>query len=892
LVRKFLGDEEGALEDIASFQEQERQASKNPTQNWFDRPGEPGAFSDWKKLPAAASGLFGSLVPSMAEAAAMTTAGAVIGSQVVPGIGPDDLLAAPGGAAVGLLGRGAIKAEVKRLARDLVTKGMAKEAAETVAEQGVRKFLTEGGEKAAQTLLSNYGKKVGGSLGAMAATSPLEAGGMYGSLRSKGIDAPLTSAILGTISGATEMVGGNVPAGIRNFLLNRAVGETVQEAAKRGGAREAAGVLLDMVQGAGGEAGQEMTQEFLAMVNDEINDPNFQITDRSSFQRLAEAGIGGLVGGVGFGGPTAARELGGIALRSGVRAADQKMADIEQRATPAVTDKTTPVDLLNPNAELETEPEPAAEVTPQPDMAQPEIEQEDLNAGIPQPEMSTIQPEIPAPQANQLEGQQDNGQDLQEVPDAGTEQRQQMGLQLSQERPPAAGGIQAGLPVLPGQQAAPQPSADGGRVNHQLSAQSIQVMNEAIAKKDLTVLIDGGMLDPDNKIWRKHFENNTGVKLPSTKSGTAKTVRKWATPEIPAQVQEPAPEPTTTPVAPITEPEPAPKATTEVVKQPVKQPPAKPVVKEIGDDLKALGYSESDITGMSRKKRLRIVREGVRKESSPEGKETSQSKPVDWPISNYRDQATERFDEEWARELKSGSPNIERTASYVAHQFAGSKNRHHRRNTIENLTGAKITQANATVSLLSNVLRSYGNSAYGPKQEPDGFINGSGYKLTGRTEEKVGRIWNEVEILEGSDKGKTRFVPRKEDKQADVEKKQADREAEQEGFRRLRELQEPPQAPESPISQEPEPKVEEPAPEPPPAPAPAPAPEPPAKPEPAKKVVDPLRNLKTISKQDWANEDVQVKYQGKKVYVKAGATLKELVRQENALKKLLDCVRS
>ncbi len=114
LGNEWMGDTEDRDDALQDYAERSRQASLHPktVQKFFDT-GEQGAFGSVGNLANWAAGTMGELAPSMIEAGVSAAAGGVVASQIVPGIGPDDVVAVPAGIATGLFKRKAQKSSAK-----------------------------------------------------------------------------------------------------------------------------------------------------------------------------------------------------------------------------------------------------------------------------------------------------------------------------------------------------------------------------------------------------------------------------------------------------------------------------------------------------------------------------------------------------------------------------------------------------------------------------------------------------------------------------------------------------------------------------------------------------------------------------------------------------------
>lgn len=221
-----------------------------------------GTFIDW------AQGGLGKLVPTMAET--------IIGTLV-------------GGGVTGIASRTVLKKSIEKAATDLVEnqikKGLIKEGTEKLAEKEIKKVLTNEVLKKSREELT----KIGGKAGMGATVLPLEAGGNYGEVfTEKGIDAPETALLFGTLATALEYVGGNVK--IIDKLVD-AIG---------GSGKAVKTTVKELLKNIPAEALQEAGQESLSILNTMANTDEKFLTPEN-IERIIEAGaIGALGGGVGI----------------------------------------------------------------------------------------------------------------------------------------------------------------------------------------------------------------------------------------------------------------------------------------------------------------------------------------------------------------------------------------------------------------------------------------------------------------------------------------------------------------------------------------------------------------------------------------------------------------
>jgi N12 class adenine-specific DNA methylase len=280
-----MGDTEAADRRFQQYQEQMRQASENPAtvDQFFSTDPQKGAFGSVGNFGTWVAGTAGSLIPSVAEAAAAGVAGAAIGGAIVPAPDPGDIVTVPAGFIGGVFGRAAIKKAMAEAAQKYVEKGVAKEVADRMGRQAVNNVLA---------------KRVGGLAAAQQITALQEGGGMYAEGREAGYDNPLSAMGLGQASGLSEVALGNMPLVVKSFLGKGRVGEAIKNADPR----TAAGYIWDAVKNTGEEGVQEGFQEFLGSVNATINEPDKKLLTKENFMQWAEASAAGALAGAGFGG--------------------------------------------------------------------------------------------------------------------------------------------------------------------------------------------------------------------------------------------------------------------------------------------------------------------------------------------------------------------------------------------------------------------------------------------------------------------------------------------------------------------------------------------------------------------------------------------------------------
>lgn len=231
---------------------------------------------------------FGTLVPTMVEAAA----GAAVGSVIAPG--PGTLL---GGFASRTLLKRAVNKAVKKTIEHQIKKGIIKEGADAVATKALREIVE-----------SQVIKRAAAKAGALGATFQMEAGGMFGQdAATHGVEDASAgkAALLGAAAASLELLGGNIRI-IDKIFGNRIAGEVV-DSLRKGNVAKAGRVLKEAARQMPAEALQETGQEFFGILNEAWTaDPeeNFDILSPENVDRLVEAGAAGGLAGLGFGGAT------------------------------------------------------------------------------------------------------------------------------------------------------------------------------------------------------------------------------------------------------------------------------------------------------------------------------------------------------------------------------------------------------------------------------------------------------------------------------------------------------------------------------------------------------------------------------------------------------------
>jgi N12 class adenine-specific DNA methylase len=284
-------------------------------QKFFSADDDEGAFGSPGNFGAYLAKTTGELVPFMAEVFLAGATGAAVGSQAVPGIGPDDVVAAPAGAVSGagarLFGKRVLREMIDEAAEGYIKQGFKKAAAKKLATETVEKAVRgKGGRALVEKAAKTVGGKWGSAAGVIGASGSLETGGMWADGMREGYDKPTSAITLGLISGASELFLGNVPLAMRSIFRGPG-GELVEtglkKVARKKGPRPAAGFLWDVAQNMGEEAAQEAFQEMLSSINQEINDPDFKITSKETFMQWAESAAAGALGGIVFGAPMSVR---------------------------------------------------------------------------------------------------------------------------------------------------------------------------------------------------------------------------------------------------------------------------------------------------------------------------------------------------------------------------------------------------------------------------------------------------------------------------------------------------------------------------------------------------------------------------------------------------------
>ena len=291
-VNSLTGDK--VARDAAFRDYQARQRTAGQFKKETTLMGDEGTQSALQAPGTFLAETLGEAVPSLAEFVATGAAGAAIGSQAVPGVGPEDVVAAPVGFLAGVFAKGAIKKKLASMGMAYATRQLVKEGGKELAEQTLKKM--------GKAQFANWGaKQLGGRVGSFAALTAIaggqEGGGNWAELYEKGIDAPGSSLAMGVLSGASESLLGATP-GMMKVFQRPSIAGVLKRVNDTKGVGAAAGVLWDMAKQGGEEGLQEGVQELLSMINMDINDPDHEWTKESFKQLVESAAAGAVVGGV------------------------------------------------------------------------------------------------------------------------------------------------------------------------------------------------------------------------------------------------------------------------------------------------------------------------------------------------------------------------------------------------------------------------------------------------------------------------------------------------------------------------------------------------------------------------------------------------------------------
>ncbi|GEM_PF-3303580 len=285
---------------------------------FFSADREQGAFGSMGNFGRWAGKTTGELLPFMAEMILAGAIGGAAGSQAVPGIGPDDAVAVPAGAAAGvgarLFGkrvlREMVEEQAERFLKGHLAKGVAQEQAESMARREALKFVAANKSELFPAAAKKVGQMWGSRAGVMSASSAMEGGGMWADGMKEGYDNPYSAIMLGMLSGSSEVFLGNVPMAMRSIFGGKSgstLSNALRKVAGQKGPKKSASFLWDISKNMGEEGFQEAFQEMLSSVNQEINDPDFKITSKETFMQWAESAAAGSLGGLVFGAPVSVR---------------------------------------------------------------------------------------------------------------------------------------------------------------------------------------------------------------------------------------------------------------------------------------------------------------------------------------------------------------------------------------------------------------------------------------------------------------------------------------------------------------------------------------------------------------------------------------------------------
>lgn len=191
-------------------------------------------------------------------------------------------------AATALIGAGAGGIAAKTIGANVIRSAAQKAVARTMAERGI-------GQAAATNLVA---ARLGGQAGAFFATAAMEGGGSWGGNVTElgmGNTNPVGDLTVGVVNGALELI-----IGAEASLLRRLTGKPATEVAERT-FRQTLGQAI--LRDAGKEFTTESLQEITTAVNANLQQTGFtEILSTEDILNVFEAGISGLIGGVGFGG--------------------------------------------------------------------------------------------------------------------------------------------------------------------------------------------------------------------------------------------------------------------------------------------------------------------------------------------------------------------------------------------------------------------------------------------------------------------------------------------------------------------------------------------------------------------------------------------------------------
>jgi len=292
LAAKAVGAEKTATKAFKGYQRNIQEAKLYPSKakeftsivSDFKKRGVAGSISD---LHTFAMSTLGEMAPAAAETALSTLIGAALGTAAVPGAGT------VGGAIAGATGRKALKATLGKMVDAQIKRGVKK---------GIYRGMTK------EAMESAASRSVGASIALVASSGAKESGSMFMTdAERRGIEDanPFSAAMLGTLSGATELFSplgilakkfAKVPTGIPKKLTGEAYNETIKgikNFLKR------AGVAIP--KSAGAEGIQEVVQEFLSIANERITGAEAPADWKETAKRFINTFAAGAVGGTAFG---------------------------------------------------------------------------------------------------------------------------------------------------------------------------------------------------------------------------------------------------------------------------------------------------------------------------------------------------------------------------------------------------------------------------------------------------------------------------------------------------------------------------------------------------------------------------------------------------------------
>ena len=239
-----------------------REASLYPTKQINEVKGV-GDFVDWTQ------GLVASQIPVIGEM--------VIGSALSGGLGY---------AAAKKIATKSASEMAKKMVSRQVKSGVLKATGRKAAEESVKNALVKGAMKGHVKKIASRSAKAG----AFGSMTQLEAGHNYGELlHEHGVDAPGSSLAFGALSGAIELVGGNIGLvdDVVGAVAKKMPGSYLKRAVKR------------LVKNAPAEALQEAGQEVNSILNVVLNTDEKFLTPENTVRILESAVAGGMMGAAG-----------------------------------------------------------------------------------------------------------------------------------------------------------------------------------------------------------------------------------------------------------------------------------------------------------------------------------------------------------------------------------------------------------------------------------------------------------------------------------------------------------------------------------------------------------------------------------------------------------------